>query len=617
MFSILVIDDEPDNFDVIETFLGDQSYQLHYAASGSSALESLDIVKPDLILLDVMMPGMDGIEVCRRVKAHSEWKAIPVIIVTALSGKKDLAQCLVSGADDFISKPVNRLELDARVRSMLRIRQQYQQLATFNARLEVLVQQRTEQLKNMIFQDALTNLPSRMQLLHKLAEILAPKVASQAMAQPQDHSVALVYLDCDQFQLVNGSFGHEVGNRLLLAIADRLRQYLNENDLLARIGEDEFCFLLHPIEDVHEVENFVDLLMRSFDAPFAVVNNDVSCDIFITVCIGVAFGGSGNTAEELLQDADTAMYQAKLRGKGSHQTFERQMQLTILNRLTLESDLQRAMEQQEFLVHYQPIVKLGGLKIAGFEALVRWQHPTRGLVSPAEFIPSMETTGLIVRVGMTVFQQACQQLHEWHRRGWSDLIMSINLSVRQFESPTLLKDIDRVIEETGVDATRLKLEITETAIMDNAERAITIIEQLRARHMQISIDDFGTGYSSLGYLYKFPVNTLKIDRSFVSQSHVDNRQYRVVDTIVSLGKQLGLGVIAQGIETLQQLEWLRQLGCEFGQGYLFSKPLVPMLIEQQFLGGTGTDNSLLTYMSQNLTQPEQQRILETLHRPTS
>ena len=597
MFSILIVDDEPDNFDVIETFLSDQSYQLHYAASGTAALESLDIVKPDLILLDVMMPEMDGIEVCRRVKAHPEWKSIPVIIVTALSGKKDLAKCLVSGADDFISKPVNRLELDARVRSMLRIRQQYQQLATFNARLEVLVQQRTAQLKNMIFQDALTNLPSRMQLLHKLAEILTPKMGPQLMAQPGSDSVALVYLDCDQFQLVNGSFGHEVGNQLLVAIANRLRQYLNSKDLLARIGEDEFCFLLHPVEDAHEVENFVQLLMRSFDTPFSVVSHDISCDIFITVCIGVAFGGSGNTAEELLQDADTAMYQAKLRGKGSHQTFERQMQLTILNRLTLESDLQRAMEQQEFLVYYQPIVRLDTLKIAGFEALVRWQHPKRGLVSPAEFIPSMETTGLIVRVGMRVFHQACQQLHAWHQRGWTDLVMSINLSVRQFESPTLLKDIDQVLEETGVDATCLKLEITETAIMDNAERAIAVIEQLRTRHIQISIDDFGTGYSSLGYLYKFPVNMLKIDRSFVSQNDSDNRQYRVVDTIVSLGQQLNLGVIAEGIETVQQLEWLRQLGCEFGQGYLFSKPLTTGGIERQFLAIAETDTTLITHMS--------------------
>ena len=591
MFSILIVDDEPDNFDVIETFLGNPTYQLHYAANGPMALESLEIVKPDLILLDVMMPDIDGIEVCRQLKSSPEWKAIPVIMVTALSGKKDLAQCLASGADDFISKPVNRLELDARVRSMLRIRQQYQQLATFNARLEVLVQQRTTQLKDMIFQDALTQLPSRMQLLHKLTTILD----STSNVSPKTHlskdTVALVYLDCDQFNLVNGSFGHAVGDQLLVAIANRLCQYLNEKDLLARIGEDEFCFLLHPITDVHEVQNFVRLLMRSFEAPFSVMNRDVSCDIFITVCIGVAFGGTGDRAEELLQDADTAMYQAKLRGKGHHQTFERQMQLTILNRLTLESDLQRALEQQEFIVYYQPIIELQTSQLSGFEALVRWKHPTRGLVPPLEFIPSMETTGLIVRVGMEIFKQACQQLQAWHQQGWPHLMMSINLSVRQFESPTLLTDIDHVVEETGVNTAFLKLEITETAIMENAERAIAILEKLRARSIQISIDDFGTGYSSLGYLYKFPVNMLKIDQSFVRQTSGDHRQSRVVDTIVSLGQQLGLNVIAEGIETQQQLAWLRDLGCEFGQGYLFSEPLPPTAIEQQFLSNVPSTES--------------------------
>lgn len=570
MSSILVVDDEPDNFDVIETLLSAQDYQLHYAASGASAIASLDTFEPDLILLDVMMPGMDGIEVCQRIKAMPQWESVPIIVVTALTTKKDLAQCLTAGADDFISKPVNSLELTARVRSMLRIRQQYQQLATFNARLEATVQQRTAELQAMIFEDGLTALPSRTFLLQKLAELL----------QSGESSFAVVCLDCDQFKLVNGSFGHVIGDQLLIAIAERLRQHLRPGDVLARMGEDEFCFLLHQIEDAVALEPFIQTILRSFNAPFSLVN----CEIFMTACMGISLSNdAAGQSEELLQDADTAMYQAKLRGKGSYQIFDRQMHLAMFNRLILENDLQRALEQQEFVLYYQPIVHLQTQKLAGFEALLRWQHPERGMVSPGEFIPCMETTGLIVPVGMLVLKQACQQLRTWQQQGWTEITMSVNLSVRQFACPTLLADIDRVLSETAINPGYLKLEITESAIMDNAEMAIALTKELRSRQIQISIDDFGTGYCSLGYLHHFPVDTLKIDRSFVNQIQGGNRNYQVVNTIIALSNQLELAVIAEGIETTQQLEWLQQLGCQFGQGYLFSKPLPAAEIESIYL----------------------------------
>ncbi|MEL7034255.1 MAG: EAL domain-containing protein [Cyanobacteria bacterium J06592_8] len=568
--SILIIDDEPDNFDVIETLLSDQDYELHYADNGKEAIASLDILQPDLILLDVMMPEMDGIEVCQSIKAISQWETVPIIIVTALATKKDLALCLSAGADDFIGKPVNRQELMARVRSMLRIRQQYLQLETFNARLEAMVQQRTAELQTMIFQDSLTQLPSRTFLLQRLTSLI----------DSGESSFAVVFLDCDEFKLVNGSFGHAVGNQLLRAIGERLQKHLRPGDILARMGEDEFCFLLHHVEDKMVLNSFIHRILRSFDAGFWVAN----CEIFITVCIGIALGDDRHQQpEQLLQDADTAMYQAKLYGKGSYQIFDRRMHLAMLNRLTLESDLQRALEQQEFFLHYQPIVNLQTQKIAGFEALVRWQHPERGMVSPGEFIPCLETTGLIVLVGIIILKQACQQLYSWQQQGWTELTMSVNLSVRQFASPTLLADIDRVLAETAINPAHLKLEITESAIMDNAEIAIAVIEELRSRRIEISIDDFGTGYSSLGYLHRFPVDNLKIDRSFVSQIQSENPRSHVVDTIIALSQQLGLSVIAEGIETTQQLEWLQRLGCEYGQGYFFSKPLKGTEIEKIYL----------------------------------
>lgn len=575
MSAILIIDDEPNNFDVIETFLSsnpassgdDEDYLLHYAATGEEALSALAIFEPDLILLDVMMPGMDGIEVCKQIKAMPQWEAVPIIMVTALTSRTDLAACLSAGADDFISKPLNRLELTARVRSMLRIHHQYQQLAHFNTKLEAIVQQRTLQLQQRIAQDDLTKLPSRASLLQKLTEI----------SQFSSRSFAVVCLDCDQFKLVNGSFGHQVGDRLLVAIAERLQKQLTPGDVLARLGGDEFCILLNQVEDMATLETILDKILHSFETPFMVG----TCEIFTSVCIGVALRNhTHQPSEELLQDADTAMYQAKLRGKGSYQIFDRQMHLIMLNRLTLENDLQRALQNQEFILYYQPIVNLKTQQLEGFEALLRWQHPTRGIVSPDEFIPCMEMTGLIVPVGMVVLKQACEQLHMWQNQGWINLTMSINLSVRQFASPTLLEDIDRILTATAIHPTSLKLEITESAIMENADTAIALTRELRSRQIQISIDDFGTGYSSLGYLHRFAVDNLKIDRSFVKQIQSEIRKYHVVDTIVALSQQLGLSVVAEGIETLQQLNWLKKLGCEFGQGYFFNPPLPAREIEK-------------------------------------
>jgi diguanylate cyclase (GGDEF)-like protein len=563
MFSILIIDDEPDNFDVIETFLSDQDYQLHYAPGGAAAISALPIFQPDLILLDVMMPDMDGMAVCQRLKAMAYWQTVPIIMVTALATKADLARCLAAGADDFIGKPINRLELTARVRSMLRIRQQHQQLVKFNTHLEATVQQRTAELQTLILQDPLTGLLSRVALLEAIANA-APAGKS---------NVALVYLDCDQFKLVNGSFGYGVGDQLLLAIAKRLQAQLPLGDSLARTGEDEFCFLLHQDEQASTLEPFVQSLLNCFETPFPVAG----CDIFMTASIGIALATGAQSSEALLQDADTAMYQAK--GKGSYQVFDRQMHLAMLNRLTLENDLQRAIEHQEFELHYQPIVRLKNQQLMGFEALVRWRHPEQGLVSPETFIPNMEATGLIVPVGMMIFKQACQQLSDWQQSGYANLSLNVNFSARQFASPTLLAEIDQILLTTGVNPAGLKVEITESALIENVEAAIALMTALRSRQIQISIDDFGTGYSSLNYLHRFPLDSLKIDQSFVSQVDIEGRS-PVVAAIVALASQLGLSLVAEGIETPQQLAALQQLDCEFGQGFLFSEALPVAEIEQ-------------------------------------
>lgn len=577
-FSLLIIDDQPSNFDVIEALLSsphrgltpEHSYTFHYANGAQSALDGLVFTRPDLILLDVMMPGIDGLELCRRLKAMPEWSAVPIIMVTALASKQDLARCLDAGADDFISKPINRAELVARTRSMLRIRQQYQELTAFNARLEGLVSERTAQLKRLLFEDSLTGLPSRAFLMQELA----------TACQADNPQMAVAYLDCDDFKRVNGAFGHAVGDQLLKAIAQRLQDHLRPGDLLARMGEDEFCFLLFEAPDAVAIARWVESIRETFLVPFSIGR----IKILVTISIGIAMGmQTVSSPETILQAADAAMYLAKRRGKNGSETFDSALHFATRDRLLLENDLLRALERGEFINYYQPILHLGSRQVVGFEALVRWQHPSRGLVFPDAFIPCLEDSSLVVPVGRTILRQACLQLRRWHDGGWPGLTMSVNLSARQFESSTLLDDIDTVLAETEVDPASLKLEITETAVMGDPEAATLLMQQIRQRKIQISIDDFGTGYSSLSYLNRFPIDNLKIDRSFVSQLEEPSENLKIVDTIMGLSRQLGLAVIAEGISTAQQLALLIDLGCEFGQGYLFSRPLPSAEIEALLL----------------------------------
>ncbi|MEM0978728.1 MAG: EAL domain-containing protein [Cyanobacteria bacterium P01_H01_bin.58] len=558
--AILVVDDEPDNFDVIEALLNSEKYDLYYSPSGRQILHQLDHYQPDVILLDVMMPDMDGMAVCRCIKQMPIWSAVPVIMVTALTGKDDLAQCIAAGADDFISKPVSRIELQARIRSMLRIRQQYQILANFSKQLEDTVQKRTFELHQRIFQDTLTQLPSREFLLQHLGRVL----------DDPRHSFALATVGCDRFKLINGSLGHDIGDQLLVEIAQRLQQQTRLGDLLVRIGEDEFCFFFDNIADETETVGLVQKIIACFDIPFRVAG----LEIYITACVGIALRGSAYVeSQKPLQDADTAMYQAKLQGKGRYQVFDHQMHQRFIERLTLENNLRRALERQEFVNYYQPVVNLNDQAIIGFEALVRWQHPEMGIVPPGKFIPCMEETGLIVPVGMMVFRLACEQLNRWHQAGWPQLTVSINLSARQFAHPHLMEDIDCIVAETQIDPRYLRLEITESAIMEDAQAAIEVTKALRARHMQLSIDDFGTGYSSLGYLNQFPIDSLKIDRTFVMDIGIPNHKPEILHAIVGLGNSLDLKLVAEGIETSAQLSCLQALGIQAGQGYFFGKPL--------------------------------------------
>jgi diguanylate cyclase (GGDEF)-like protein/PAS domain S-box-containing protein len=415
------------------------------------------------------------------------------------------------------------------------------------------------------FHDALTGLPNRALFMHRLRE------AIDGVQQQLESPFAILFLDVDRFKIINDSLGHTVGDQLIVSVARRVEQVLRPGDKAARLGGDEFTILLRNIEDVSHAIDMAEHLRMELAQPFNLNGQEV----FITVSVGIAHSQIGyHKAEDMLRDADTAAYRAKQRGTARHEVFDKTMHTNTLSLLQMETDLRRAVERKEFILHYQPIIALESGKLRGFEALVRWEHPEKGMISPAIFIPIAEETGLIVQIGNWVLEEACRQLRRWQEvyPNSQALQMSVNLSGKQFIQPNLIGMIRETLRKTGVDPTNLKLELTESVVMDNVESAIATLRQVRALGVELSVDDFGTGYSSLSYLHKFPLNTLKIDRSFVMDMKKDENK-EIVRTIVMLAHTLGMDVIAEGIETQEQMAQLRTLHTKYGQGYFFSKPL--------------------------------------------
>jgi diguanylate cyclase (GGDEF)-like protein len=424
------------------------------------------------------------------------------------------------------------------------------------------------QLEHQALHDPLTDLPNRLLFMDRLEHALA-------RTERREESIAVLFLDLDDFKLINDSFGHAVGDQLLLRVAERLDSCMRPQDTVARFGGDEFTILL---EDSAEVDDATLVAKRTIEvlrAPFALLGHE----LFVTTSIGIALSDRTHRRpslmDDLLRDADAAMYRAKATSKASYAVFEPSMKADALQQLQLANDLRRAIEHDEFVLHYQPRVELASGNVVGMEALLRWKHPERGLVWPDDFITLAEEMGLIIPIGRDVISEVCQQAHVWHQQYLHDppLRMSVNISARQLQHPNFAEDITQILQEFEVDPNAFELEITESVVMGDQDIIFDKLRELKSLGVRLTIDDFGTGYSSLSYLKRLPVETLKIDKSFISGLGRNPKDRLIVSATISLGQTLGLAVVAEGVETARQATHLRKLGCDFAQGYYFAKPL--------------------------------------------
>jgi diguanylate cyclase (GGDEF)-like protein len=441
----------------------------------------------------------------------------------------------------------------------------------------------SEAFMHQAMHDPLTGLPNRAFFVERLTEALA-------RATQQQQAIAILFLDLDRFKVVNDSLGHAVGDQLLIAVAKRLQACVRPQDTVARLGGDEFTMLIADITHAADAIRVADRINEVLRAPFLLAQHEV----VITTSIGITLSGAGfgqHDLEDLLRDADTAMYSAKHKGKARHELFDPRMHGRPLDGLKLEAELHHAITRREFTVYYQPQVDLATGRIGGLEALVRWNHPQRGLLCPNEFIPLAEETELILAIGQQVLEDACCKAHTWQEqyRLTHPVTVCVNLSTRQFQDPALVETVAQVLERTSLAPDRLQLEITESVMMEDIHAGIAMLHQLRKLGVQIAIDDFGTGYSSLTYLKHFPADVLKIDKSFVERMGDDSKDTAIVSAITVLAQTLGMRVVAEGIETAEQLAQLRALGCDRGQGFLFSPPRPSDAVAALFAARAGTD----------------------------
>jgi diguanylate cyclase (GGDEF)-like protein len=554
--NILLVDDRGENLIALGEILQPMGQNLVLARSGDEALKWLLSMDFACILLDVKMPGLDGFATAAHIKQREKTRHIPIIFLTAIS--HDHQQTLKgysAGAVDYLTKPFDPWVLRSKVAVFVDLHLE---------RKRAQVAERA--LLHQAFHDALTGLPNRSLFGDRLGQALARRERHQLEA-------AVLFLDIDRFKWVNDSLGHAAGDELLVGVADRLQAVVRPGDTVARFGGDEFVVLCDELHGAEEALLVADRLRGVLAAPFQLQGREIG----LTASIGIALASTSthDTADALLRDADAAMYRAKERGRDRVELFDDQMRSQAMARLETESALRQAIEQGQLTVHYQPVIRISSGRVAGVEALVRWKHPTQGLIGPSEFINVAEETGQIVALGGFVLTEACMQVARWnHRRpDLPPLTVSVNLSAHQVRCRGLRELVAGALAKSKLPPRLLCLEITETALVEDADASRLALEALNELGVTLAVDDFGTGYSSLLYLRRFPVRVLKIDRSFVVGLGTSTEDTAIVSGVVGLARALGMLAVAEGVETPDQAATLADLGCALGQGYHWSKPL--------------------------------------------
>ena len=666
---VLVVDDERLNRAILARVLKQNGYSVVEAEDGAEALNKIEHESIDLVLLDIVMPGLSGFDVLAKIRSRKHDADLPVIMVTASTESDKIVQAFNAGANDYVTKPIDIGVTMARINTHVALRDSLAALrrseeryalvvqatndgfwdwdliadtvhfsprwiemlglseekvepsinswldrvysedrarveAEFDSHLSGVTPQFETELR-MLHADgsyrwmlcrglAVKNSAGRLhRLAGSLTDITEGKVADALTGLPnrvlfqerlqkcverhtrdQKSRFALLYLDLDNFKLVNDGLGHEIGDRLLVSVARRLEGSVRSGEaFVSRLGGDEFAVLLENVQDIQDASRAAERILIGLAEPFALGGGR---EVFASVSCGISMASEVNReSADMLQEADTAMYQAKEQGKSCFKVFDPRMKTDVKRRLKIENELRRAVERDEFVLHYQPIVSMATGGLVGFEALVRWQNPETGLISPAEFIPIAEDTGLIIPIGRWVLAEACRQMAEWRATDsrFDGIMMSVNLSSRQLSDTDLVSDVSSVLIDTGLPAKDIILEVTESTIIENQDAGARTLNRLRQCGVNVAIDDFGTGYSSLAYLHRLPLDTLKIDQSFVDRMTHSDDNHSIILTIVALANRLQLKVVAEGIETQKQQELLNAMGCQLAQGYFFSPPI--------------------------------------------
>jgi diguanylate cyclase (GGDEF)-like protein len=576
---ILIAEDEPSLRENLQWMLELEGFSVQVARDGQEAMALAIQNVPDLVLTDVMMPNMDGYALIRSLRANSGTSTVPIVMLTAKADRSDVRAGMNLGADDYLTKPYRRDELLEAIRARL----------ARSADLELESQRLQMQARIAQQRDALTSLPSRT-LFGQTLEV--------AVSQARQHQtpVGVICLGLDGFSKINDSLGAAVGDKVLCEVAHRLHSHMRtelhaaEHEAVARLGSDLFAVQLSAGDlGLGELGVHSARLQNLLAKPFEVEGHT----LFLTACAGSSlFPQQADTAHALLLNAESALHHAKPGGPGSAVVFDSAMNLRVARRLLLHNELHRALDGGEMQLHYQPQVRLKTGELVGFEALLRWKHKTLGWVSPAEFIPVAEESGVIVKIGDWVMRTAALQAAQWLERGHTNFRMAVNLSVRQFVAGNLTEAVQSVLADTGLPAHMLELEVTESLALHSVSTTLSTLHACKSLGVKLAMDDFGTGYSSLSYLKRYPLDALKIDQAFVRNVTRDAGDAAITRAIVAMAHSFGMSVIAEGVETMEQLDFLSSLNCEDFQGYLFSKPVPADEAEKCFGGFTRTQAQL-------------------------